>query len=336
MQKYPRVLLLGALPPPIGGISLHVKRMIFDDRNEEVVALLDIRQRKIVTKGGEYSSLFEVFQFLSKCEIVHIHISSALKVLVCLIARLLGKKVIYTHHNEQQLGWVRTGLTIIFCSTTIFVNEKSLRFYSNGRLYKRKKMVRIPAYIAGSGYEDIPASLKRGIHGYRQVLVSNCYRKNLLNGEEVYGFDLILEAYQYLAKTMDHECTAVLVLLDPSNEYRSDLIEFFAGHQSDSWKVIYVGGKDVSYTALLTYATVSIRATRTDGDSLSVRESLSKGVSCVASDAVKRPNGVIQFASGDYRSLAGALKEAILKGPSMSESLGADYFEDIMGIYNST
>ncbi|MNE76491.1 hypothetical protein D3C80_1727300 [compost metagenome] len=64
----------------------------------------------------------------------------------------------------------------------------------------------------------------------------------------------------------------------------------------------------VDFYNLLRHADLSIRATNTDGDALSIRESIHLNKPCAASDAVKRPSGVIIFRS---RSAEG-LKEAIL------------------------
>ena len=46
-----------------------------------------------------------------------------------------------------------------------------------------------------------------------------------------------------------------------------------------------------------------LRPTNSDGDSVSVRESLSLGVPVIASDAAPRPNGTILFRSRDHDDL---------------------------------
>jgi glycosyltransferase involved in cell wall biosynthesis len=54
-----------------------------------------------------------------------------------------------------------------------------------------------------------------------------------------------------------------------------------------------------------------IRPTTADGDSISVREALTLGIPCVASDVCARPEGTITFRSGDADDLVAKLVEAI-------------------------
>ena len=57
-----------------------------------------------------------------------------------------------------------------------------------------------------------------------------------------------------------------------------------------------------------------IRATSTDGDSLSVREALDSGVRVLATDCVDRPDGVTLFKYNDVVSLSDALRFKYVDG----------------------
>jgi glycosyltransferase involved in cell wall biosynthesis len=67
--------------------------------------------------------------------------------------------------------------------------------------------------------------------------------------------------------------------------------------------------------AVVAASDLFVRPTRADGDSLAVREARALGIRVVASDAAARPPGTALFATGDWRSLARAVKRALAAPP---------------------
>jgi glycosyltransferase involved in cell wall biosynthesis len=64
---------------------------------------------------------------------------------------------------------------------------------------------------------------------------------------------------------------------------------------------------------------IFIRATNTDGDSISVREALSMGTSVVASDASPRPKGVVLFANRDIKALINVVRQSLNEKQRVSD-----------------
>jgi glycosyltransferase involved in cell wall biosynthesis len=86
-------------------------------------------------------------------------------------------------------------------------------------------------------------------------------------------------------------------------------------------------------------ADVFVRATNTDGDAISVRESLSLRVPVVASDASPRPPGVSLFAAGNLVSLLHATR-GVLAHPKMlfdkfSDVDLNDHFTSLVDLYRN-
>ena len=55
-----RVLVLGALPPPIGGVSIHIDRFLdycWENDSENSIVAFDIKKRRLFTKEGNYGFL---------------------------------------------------------------------------------------------------------------------------------------------------------------------------------------------------------------------------------------------------------------------------------------
>ncbi len=66
--------------------------------------------------------------------------------------------------------------------------------------------------------------------------------------------------------------------------------------------------------ALISGCDAFLRPTTADGDSISVREALTLGVPCVASDVAVRPEGTITFRAGDEADLVAKLEQALAAG----------------------
>jgi hypothetical protein len=62
--------------------------------------------------------------------------------------------------------------------------------------------------------------------------------------------------------------------------------------------------------------TIYIRPTRSDGDAVSLREALALGVPAIATDVVRRPDGVLTAPGVDAHSLAAVLERVIAREPA--------------------
>ncbi len=114
----------------------------------------------------------------------------------------------------------------------------------------------------------------------------------------------------YIQKARQQPDKVKLVLTDPSattKEYVSSLLDKL---DFDTNKVLHIIEK-IDFVSLIKKSALTIRATRTDGDSLSIRESLYSGVLVIASDVTTRPEGTIIFKNEDVEDLEHKIELAL-------------------------
>ncbi|NNE69519.1 MAG: glycosyltransferase family 4 protein [Rhodothermales bacterium] len=144
------------------------------------------------------------------------------------------------------------------------------------------------------------------------------------DGVDLYGTDLALDVLADLRRTHPR---AGLVVGSPSRgdaafqAYCLGLDDRMAaeGIQDAVW--ILDGEREL--WPLIKRASVFLRPTTSDGDSIGVREALHFGVPVVASDVVPRPDGVRLFASRDSEDLIRAVRAAL--GATGAEGAGASH-----------
>tara|TARA_R110002126_G_scaffold69294_1_gene175186 strand:+ start:1058 stop:2080 length:1023 start_codon:yes stop_codon:yes gene_type:complete len=330
------VVLFGALPPPVGGVSIHLERFLNElEKSDWAGCLIDVKRRVATDVYGGNVSLWVALSLFFKAEIVHIHISNSIKVIVAFLSRVLGKKVIYTHHNNVIGNKYLFQLLIMVCNKVIFVNEKCVpsRLYRND--FRRKWEV-IPAFIPPVKTDPLPRHVLDAISPYDTVLSTNAYKKSLIYGQEVYGIDLVLKLYTKLV-SCDFEKSIVLIFFDPSGTHKSQ-VEAVLGSIDASKKAevafLYFSEPSLSFFELLKISHASIRATRTDGDSLSIRESLFLGVPVITSDVVDRPKGCVLFRSGCADDLFFKVLDLINNDVAVNPA-SQYFFSDVINLYEN-
>lgn len=300
-----KIIMIGTIPPPIGGVTIHVDRFLnlFDEKEYEI-GIFDIKKHALHRKDKNKSTnnIFSILKFFFSSKVVHVHISNNLKLLISLVSKLFLKKVIYTHHNSIVRNKFVFKLMYKLCNKVILVNDQEI---DNALIIEDKTKV-IPAFLPPYKFEDLPKSLEEEVDNYNSVISTNCYLYNLYNGKHVYGFDLIINAFYNLSKAKRIENT-LLVLVDPSATTKEYVGNLLTGLNFNTNKVLHIMEK-IDFVSLVKKSTLTIRATRTDGDSLSIRESLYFGIPIIASDVTTRPEGTIIFKNEDVEDLENNIK----------------------------
>ena len=328
-----KVLLVGAMPPPIGGVTIHLQRFLeAAAANGRKVSLLDLRRWRICSAiASDQIGLRAIFLAFLKADLVHIHVANSLKLAIAVAARLFFKRVVYTHHNNVVKSRRMLRYLVGLCHHVIFVNDQCLKRYFDGAIDGANVSV-VPAFLPPGGSEPLSETLSAELQGYSKVVVTNCYRLSYVDGEELYGFDLVVKAYKRLVAEGIYS-SVLFVALDPSGTYEGQMESWFAGFDHKGSRFLYLNTEDISFFELLKKSTCSIRATRTDGDALSVRESLFCGVPVIASDVVDRPLGCKLYKNGDADDLYARLLEVLSDG-AFKEIAPTDFFEEVDRVYD--
>lgn len=295
-------MICGPYPAPLGGVSIHIQRLgiLLEGQGVSVVYCDESKERKDLIYNIRNLNILSYIKLLSRSDIIHIHSSvDTLRLFHILASKILYKKTIVTVHSWRKKGyqnklWSR--ILSFFCHKIVFVSAETALLLD---VTPSKKIV-FPAFIPPP---PSPSELPKAITNFinhnklndKKIVVSNAFRIVEFNDEDLYGFDLCLQAFSD-PKIAD-KASLVFIVSDTSvNQKKIEhYIEYIHKNKLEQNILFYLGAID--FFTLLTMSDVSIRATNTDGDALSVRESIFLKVPCIASDCVGRPPGTTLFKS---------------------------------------
>ncbi len=312
------VAQIGPYPLPIGGVSMHVKRLhrrLLADGHQSVVF------SQPGWKGDDQGvtprwnawrferELWLLRQGLwTSAEIVHCHDmfiwSSVLWPLV-----KLGKRVVMTVHNEMCVGAdpIPTGILgrfaqkMLRCENVswIAVNSRIEQHLIDYGVSPFKVRV-IPAFIAPSEDElkGLPDHVERFIASHCPVLAIYGYRSYFdRDGLDMYGFDMALELTRRL-KARYPQVGLLWGVSEPQEPLFKALQNSLDGFRIND-NVLLMTGELPDGPSIWRRCDVYLRPSSTDGDAVSVREALALGTPVVASDAVARPSAAFLFKNRD-------------------------------------
>lgn len=299
-----RILFIGPVMPPKGGVSVHIERLAMLLSNDFDISFLDeSRQIKESIPNIRKMSPLTYVNIIRHADVVHVHsFSGLLKLLHVLFSRILRKRVVLTVHSVLNSGVLSRCLLTAsskFAHTVVAVSDRV------GQSVHGTPKV-IPAFIPPDQSELTTSSQvakwisDRKAEG-RVVFASNAYRLERYQGDDLYGLDLIIDAFANDAVSRRCACIFVLAAPDEAPEPLQKYKGFIAQRRMEGFFLLHTEPENFPGVAALADGT--IRATSYDGDALSIRESLHLGKVTLASDAAVRPQGTRTFKSRDVHSL---------------------------------
>lgn len=299
------VLMIGPVPPPRGGISIHICRLcrLYEQQGISYRLLDESRLAKPGVAQLRGLSPLAYFRLLRDAGLVHIHTSNRyLRLAHTIAARVMGKPVLQTVHGHDRRFWPRLCLraACLLSQERIAVSEEVAREIGLSALV-------IPAFIGpAAGEDDVPADVASWIEKRKQegktVLALNASRLTFVNEIDVYGVDLLISAF--MRPEVRNRCAAVVCIADIDRDRRHfhHLNEWIKREALEDRILLRRG--DIEFSGVLKLCDLFVRPTSTDGDAVSVREALWLGIPTIGSDAVPRPAGVVIFQSRDANDLA--------------------------------
>lgn len=330
------ILLIGPLPPPKGGVSLHIERlsraMVATGLQHEFI------DESRISKSG-VTNLRRIspptyLRMLATAEVVHIHSSNHfVRTVHTLLARAMGIKVIQTVHSARgglvaisalKLAW-RLGHHRIAVSDAIA-----------NRLGGASMVA--PAFIAPAVEEEAISQeladwLDAQRHSGRTVVAFNAYNTDRINGVDIYGIDLIAEAMA--DAKFNQQLSWVICVSNPGPDKTSlrRLEKAISGEALVDHVKLIIG--DIAFPGVLRNCDVLVRPTASDGDALSIREALWYGIPVAASDAEKRPAGTVIFKSRNVQALKQAVRAALAQGVTDANATRREFSEEVIAVYRA-
>ncbi|HRH66855.1 MAG TPA: hypothetical protein PLU53_11200 [Bacteroidia bacterium] len=329
-----KVLLIGPMPPPPGGVSVHLSRLLQLSENAQGLRLsvLDLRKRRWFGKSKQSGNWFRLLYELFTADIIHIHISKPLKSWLGKISKVLGKKLVYTQHNLRDLENKATLQIMKDADRIIFVQEPS-PFPGNFR----DKISVIPAYLPSIENPPVPEWFKAELQAYPNIILSLSFhepgRPTLHEGKDLYGFDQILEVLPRIHEKINLKGW-MLLLIDPNGTMTSFYSPKMDRVQKQTGiRMIFIN-EPFDILPVLASCKMLLRTTWSDGDALSLREALAAGIPAIASDCVPRPQGTIVYKTGDLSELEEKIT-AVIQNPYRITFRQPDFSQSIFQLYSS-
>lgn len=289
MQPATRLLLVGQIPPPIGGVTIYIQRLQQSlDAHAIPYGFSHLR------KDPKLKLIKDLWQHSH----IHLHVSNIYVVIAYLLAaKLLGKYSIFTlHANAGRYAAFRSWAerwAFRLANQPIVINEASEKLTK----HLHPKLKRISAFIPPAKPAPLPAEIQKSIQQAKKKYATLfCTNASVLdydkNRRDIYGVFYLLALFKQFPEMG-------LVVSDPSAAYAA-----FWKQQGIALppNVILLSGLH-DFVAVIQACQVFVRATSTDGDSLSVKEALFLEKTVMASNCVDRPPNCLLFDWEDPHSL---------------------------------
>ena len=308
--KNAKLAIVGGYPPPFGGVSVHIKRILACiDKTDIDYVLFNTAPAAIdhphIVNAGKASRLFQ-YIFLSKNQVLHFHTNHIPFLLFALsVLPILGKQVMITLHSERPMRWYNESgsfkrslfRSCIKRSAHIICVSEVLSSWLQEIGVLESNITVSPAYLPPSQEERSEANLDSEINGFLRthspIIGSHGWFGYFVEGVHVYSFDMIIELIQRLRKKHENIGFYTFISGVYDSKHRDEIYQIRSKlHLEKDWLILE---QQFPAASLYERSDVFVRPTITDGDSVSIRECLDMQVPVVASDAVKRAEGCVLF-----------------------------------------
>ncbi|MFK4424565.1 glycosyltransferase family 4 protein [Bacillus sp. RC51] len=351
-----KVSIVGSVPPPVGGISIHIKRTkrILEENGIESCIYNEIgwgNEQENIYPISRYRSFMFKIPFI-KTDLLHIH-SIDIKIRTLLgMYKILGKKIILTIHGESLSDQLKTSnflmryllkmslkkIDKIICVNDSLLNELVLLGVSHSN------MVAIPGYIHPKEYTEDIMAIPKDVYKFIEessflITANGCIR--FYRGEDLYGVDMLVDLMHKL-KGQGVRARLLFALLDKESqteeerEYYTELRKKIRELDLEDSFMFYEVENTELYP-ILQKSNLFIRPTNTDGLGISIAEAIYYNVPSIASDVCNRPHGTILFESRNNIDLHQTVNKVIHNYPLYVERIREievkDYSNELISIY---
>lgn len=308
--KKKRLVLIGPVPPPLGGVSMHLQRLGRLLKDDFEIDWID--ESKTIKESVFNLRNLHLIQYVKKiwqADILSVHSGlRSLRYFHILTAKILGKKIVLSlHAYPDRKGWIKRKADekiLGWANRIIIVNED---FLGRLKLPARKTVVKfafLPPIMEDEA--QLPKNIEDWIEDRRKqghkIICANAWRLDRFNDQDLYGVDLCIE----LARRMQsrREQASIIFNIATIDRYGEDYEKY--QQQIRELAVenhIWLINESLSFVRLMEKSDLVLRPTNTDGDSLTIREAIYLGKPIIASDVIERPAHTILFRNRDIDDL---------------------------------
>jgi glycosyltransferase involved in cell wall biosynthesis len=312
-----KVFQIGVYPPPIGGVSNHIQRLhAFLLERGVASTVVDLTGTPASAPGVVGRRAPWLVRFLwRQPAVLHFHVDQY-RLIAVMYVLSFRHTVVYSLHNEIFIeeidGLPRLAqwavLRMLKRFHLVVGNSTSQTVVRDQLGLPRVRLV--PQYIPARSRSDADEAR---VLAYRKrfpvLLSSNAFRHSFYRGEDMYGVDLLVEMVREVSQ--EHDVGMVFLLPGSgSEEYHAEIQRRIREYGIED-RFIFERTPLENASSLWRVSDLVIRATNTDGNSLTIHEALAEGTPVIASDCVPRPDGTILFRSRDADHLSQVVSETL-------------------------
>lgn len=322
-----------------GGVSVHIRRLKTLLRDDFIIDVIDesrLKDNDGITFNIRNKQLFKYIKYIRQADAIHIHTTvPIIRFVHILIGRLFFKRIVVTIHS----------LTTIKSAKDIFLLRHALGFAQEIVVVSKEiyqildipKAVIIPAFLPPEieNEPELPIEVIDLLESNKgkKIVISNAYRLNLFNEEDLYGTDLLIKVAKKI-KQYNNEIKIIFVIttLEENKHLYDRYLDIIMKEQLSEY--ITLIPYPISFVKLIQKCDLVVRATNTDGDALTVREAIYFSKPVIASDAVIRPKNAILFKSRDYNDLYSKIIQNLNSSIKLIGQPLNDYKNIYKGLYS--
>ena len=314
-NKMPETLaIIGPYPPPLGGISVHIQRLEYYLKQQQIPYLIynhyHFEKENVVAHN---KSKWWYLKFLGnkKHKLVHFHQFIFLHFLYYFIfSRVNPAKMMLTIHNEKILGygfWRKKMILWLLKHTKyrkLICVSKNLSGYLNQSGIDN---IFLPAYVPAQPVEPKKLVLPTD----KTPFLFSVWKIDKHTAEQVYNVPLILE---FLKK---YKAQFFMVFMignrkETDEVYLKRLLQDYNLENGKDLQILY----DLPLTPYFKNFDFLVRTNTSDGYGVSLQEAMDAGIPAIASDVCMRPQGTVLFKSNELTDLEKKIFE-VVKKPSV-------------------
>lgn len=311
------LLIIGAIPPPVGGVAIHIKRLLHNlKKNKIPFKFVDLKK----------AHFFKITIALFVANQIHLHTSNVmLRFYISIFCVIFRKKLIITYHgNLYRFNRLRNFLDI--CSVKwayqpILINKTS--YLQALKLNSRSKLVSafLPPFEENKFDEETQNKINLLRKSYKFIFSTNAFNRSLDKDKmEIYQISELVKLFNQLEDQ-------ALIISDPSSAYQKYFSERGVLLNKNILLIPFIH----DFISVIKASDCLIRYTTTDGDSLSVQEALYYKKMVIATNVVDRPDNVILI-DFNIKSLSKAITNFTITDNIYNPPTG---FSDLLKIYEN-
>ena len=309
-----KVLLIGSYPPPLGGVSVFLKRYKLKLESEgHAVDVVD------PTRLTNLRLLFELVR-ARRYDLISLHYPSIPVLQVLQRLGLSGKTEVWDHNwrlletwSAQQLKSYNSFVGV--CRQLVLVTPNLLAYYEThginlpGETRIQNAFLPPPQNEKDEILASYPEEVRHFLDQRRPLIVANAFKVVLEKGIDLYGLDLCVDLMADLKR--DWPAAGFLFALAEigDTDYFAEVQSRIAASQLLTSFRFLTGQRE--FWPLLKKADLMVRPTFTDGYAVSVAEALYCKCPVIASDVVARPEGTILFKNRDREDFVARCREVL-------------------------